>query len=389
MGLIIQSIIVYGIIIWLMTYFGHIAYKWQYPQGYGGIDTFKNKRISFLTLFIKSYYVIPIFVFCLFAAVRYRVGVDCESYKELFYVIQKFGSLQTRESIEFLYKYLCNVVGYLTGTHYLLLFVLAMLQIVLYYYGLKKHTYLLVFLSFALFFTNTYWSWMNGIRQNIAACAFVAVTPLIIKKKWINIALITFAAMLMHKSALIILPLSVLGYLLRNFAPNKYIQLGVLAMSFLFMNKFNNILSSISYLAAKAGYNERSITIYTELEESTRNFGARMVLLYIVYVICIFYYERMRKYFNSKEFNLWYNLHFIGICLTVVFYNNFTITRVLYYLVIFTPIIISHLLFYLYNNKKKVIFNTVLIILALGFMYTLYNSLNNPATEAFLYKFDI
>ncbi len=389
MGLIIQSIIVYGIIIWLMTYFGHIAYKRQYPQGLGGTDTLKNKRISFLTLFINSYYVIPIFVFCLFAAVRYRVGVDCESYKELFYQIHTFGSTQTRESIEFLYEYLCNVVSYLTGTHYLLLFVLAMLQIVLYYYGLKKHTYLLVFLSFALFFTNTYWSWMNGIRQNIAACAFVAVTPLIIKKKWINIALITFAAMLMHKSALIILPLSVLGYLLRNFAPNKYIQLGVLAMSFLFMNKFNNILSSISYLAAKAGYDERNITVYTELEESTRNFGARMVLLYIVYVICIFYYERMRKYFNSKEFNLWYNLHFIGICLTVVFYNNFTITRVLYYLVIFTPIIISHLLFYLYNNKKKVIFNTVLIILALGFMYTLYDSLNNPATEAFLYKFDI
>ena len=64
MQLVLQSIIVYGIIIWVMTYFGRIAYKVQYPQGYKGIDMMSNRKISVFTLFTKSYFVIPIFVFC-------------------------------------------------------------------------------------------------------------------------------------------------------------------------------------------------------------------------------------------------------------------------------------------------------------------------------------
>ena len=57
MLLFIQSIIVYGLIIWVMTYFGNIAYRKQYPQGFGGIDMFQNRKISFITLFTRTYFV--------------------------------------------------------------------------------------------------------------------------------------------------------------------------------------------------------------------------------------------------------------------------------------------------------------------------------------------
>ena len=389
MGLIIQSIIVYGLIIAIMNYFGKIAYKKQYPQCFGGIDRFKNNKIGILTLFTKFYFVIPIFVFCLFAAIRYKVGVDCETYKQLFYEIQTFGSTQRRE-IEFGYNFLCNISNYLTGAHYLLFFLMALLQIGLYYYALRKHTYILIFLSMALLFTNMYWSWMNGMRQNIAACAFVSIIPFIInKKKWIYILLAVFIAMQMHKSALIIIPISITAYFLRNSIPNKYLQLGILALCFLLMNKFNNLLESFSYLAMNAGYSMESIESYTELEETTRTFGFRMILLYAVYIITIWFSNKMSKFCQSKEFNIWYNLHFIGICLSVLFYNNFTITRILYYFVIFTPIVTSMLLFYLHHYKKKQLFTIAIILLVAGFLYTLYNSTGNMQTEAFLYKFDL
>lgn len=78
---LLTSIIVYGIMIWVMAYFGNIAYKRQYPQGIGGIHKQQNNKIPFSVLLSKSYFLIPILVFCFFAAVRYNVGVDCEHYK--------------------------------------------------------------------------------------------------------------------------------------------------------------------------------------------------------------------------------------------------------------------------------------------------------------------
>ena len=71
--------------LWVMDYFGNIAYRKQYPQGIDGIDLLANKKKGFMSMLTKSYNAIPIFVFCLFSALRYRVGTDSVSYKSYFY----------------------------------------------------------------------------------------------------------------------------------------------------------------------------------------------------------------------------------------------------------------------------------------------------------------
>ena len=97
MLLVIQSFIVYGIIIWAMSYFGKIAYKKQFPQGFNGINRLENEKRKISILFSESYFMIPILVFCFFAAVRFQVGVDCESYKKMFYEINQNGSSSRRK----------------------------------------------------------------------------------------------------------------------------------------------------------------------------------------------------------------------------------------------------------------------------------------------------
>ena len=389
MLLVIQSIIVYGLIIWVMTYWGQVAYKSQYPKGFGIIDRLTNKSVSPWEIFSKPYFIIPIFIFCLFASVRYKVGVDCESYKEIFYDIGKYGESR-RESIEPAYVFLSKLVYGLTGHHYLMMYILAFLQIGTYYIALRKDRYALVFLGLVLFLTGEYWSWMNGIRQNIAACAFVAIIPLITQKKYVSTMCVIFMAMSVHQSALILLPLSLLAFFLRKNILNKYIQIGILFVSLIMMNKFNGILSNISYLAEHAGYGERSITAYTELEETSRTFGFRMILLYIVHSIVIWFSPNLSSYINKQTFNIWYNLYFIGICLTVLFYNNFTIMRILYYCIIFTPVIISTLLYYLYNKKEyQIFFYIIAFLLLTRTLYNFYTVTADLMNESILYKFDL
>lgn len=391
MALALQSIIVYGLLIWVMTFFGKIAYRTQYPQGYDGIDRLENKKRSISYLFSESYFLIPILFFCLFAAVRYQVGVDCEAYKDIFYDLNRLGASSRSEEVEAAYIFLSKITYSLTKTHYLLFFVLAFLQIGLYYIALQKERQALVFFGVSLMLTGHYWSLMNGMRQNIAACAFVAMIPLIINKKWLFFIAGTMLAATMHRSAMLLLPLGIVAYFLKNWIPNKYLQFAILAVSFALMNKLDNVFSeNLMAFAGEAGYSENEITTYTELEATTYKFGLRMYLQYAVFCLAIFFSDKMHKLFNSKAFNVMYNLFFIGICLLLIFYNNFTIQRILYYFTCFNCIIVSYLMFYLWKNRKYSLLFISIVMLIIQTVWSIYSDVQNKAIfETSLYKFDI
>ncbi len=391
MEIIIQSIIVYGLIIWVMTYFGKIAYKVQYPQGFGNIDKLANKKISFMSLFTKSYFVIPIFIFCFFAAVRFRVGVDCESYKNIFYSINQIGESNRKTEIEFLYILLSKITYSITHSHYLLFFILAFLEIGLYYIALAKERHALIFLGLTIMITGHYWSLMNGVRQNIAACAFVAMIPWLLNRKWYYFIAGTLLASTMHRSALLLLPLGVFAYLCKDIKLNKYLQLVILGISFLLMNKFDNIFSeSLIIFASEAGYSETEITSYTNTEATEYTFGFRMILRYVVFGITIIYSGKMYQLYKSRFFNIMYLLFFIGICLSLIFYNNFTIHRLLYYFMCFTPIIISYLIFYLWKYKKVDMLFITIALLTIQTLWSIYSDISSKGiNEPMLYKFDL
>ena len=343
----------------------------------------------------KSYFLIPILVFCFFAAVRYNVGVDCEHYKLIFYDLGQFGISLSAQNIEDGFVVLSKSVYELTGSHYMLLFILAFLQISLLYYAQRNSRYSLMFLGIVLVLSGYYFSLMNGIRQNIAACAFVALVPLVLeKKKWLWYILGVYLATLMHKSAFLLYLLGIIAHFLQYGIPNKYIQLGTVAICYVLMDSIQlpGGEDLFANFGAEAGYSETSIEGYSDQEAMTKAFGLRSMLLLSTYVVAIFYSNKMKMYFKSKMFNIQYNLFFIGVCLFLLFYNNFVINRLLYYFMIFIPIILSTNLFYLWNSKNKkdkTILKFVLLLLVIHFTYELYVASQVYPMEFSLYKFDL
>jgi hypothetical protein len=155
------------------------------------------------------------------------------------------------------------------------------------------------------------------------------------------------------------------------------------------MNKFDDVLQSISEYASFMGYSENRIDAYSMLENTVYTFGFRMYLLYFSYIIAIIYSDKMIDFYNSRYFTISYNIFFVAICLKLVFYNNFTIGRLLYYLVCFAPVIVAATFFYLWKNNKSNIFLLLLMMLLLRTLYEWYVSLQSEfLTEAYLYKFD-
>ena len=257
MLIFLQSIIVYGIMIWAMVFFGNIAYKKQYPQGYGGIDTFRKKKLPVAALFTNSYFVIPILVFCIFSALRYKVGVDCEAYKMRFYEITSYFGFISRDVAPG-FVFIGKLTGIFCKSHYLFFFVLALLQIAPLFYAQRKTTYTLKYFGLVLMCL-TFNYLMNGVRQNIAACLFVALLPLILEKKnWIWFIIGIFLASLMHKSAYILYLIGVIAYFFQYKILNKYVQLAILAACIIFSDKFDLsfITDQFETLGAEAGYDE-------------------------------------------------------------------------------------------------------------------------------------
>lgn len=380
---------------WLMYNYGNIAYKKQYPQGIGGVDMFKKKRRLFATLLTKSYFLVPILVYCIFAAIRYKVGVDCENYKTIFYDLGQYGYSYIAPNIEPGFKFIANLVYDTTGSHYLFLFILAFLQIVFLYYAQINTTYSLKYFGIALMLTGTYAGLMNGIRQYIAACVLVAIISMILNKKnWVWFIAATLLATLMHKSALLIILIGILSYvLLKKGILNIYLQFGIIAICYLLMDKIDiPFLDFISSYGEQAGYDSETIDGYTSLAATTKNFGFSSWLILLSQLVTIRYSQSMQTLNNNKaSFNIIYNLFFIGVCISLLFYNNFTIERLNYYFIIFYPITLSIALFVMSNSTKKIdkhMFYTTILILSTNFMYNLYKA-STTAHESLLYKFDL
>ena len=378
--------------IWAMVFFGNIAYKKQYPQGYGGIDTFRKKKLPVAALFTNSYFLIPILVFCTFAALRYKVGVDSEAYKLRYYEITSYLGFVSRD-IEPAFIFLGKLTGVFCKSHYLFFFILALLQIGPLYYAQRKTTYTLKFFGLVLICL-TFNNLMNGVRQNIAACLFVALLPMILeKKKWIWFIIGIFLASLMHKSAYILYPLGVIAYFFQYKILNKYIQLAILVACVIFSDKIDAsfITDNFATLGADAGYDERAIDVYSNFESTSKSIGLVMYMQVTIYAIVMWFSNNMKQLFCNKIFNIQYNLFFLATTIFILFYNNFAINRLILYIKIFIPIIIAACMFYLCNSaskKNRIYLKTIIFLLSTYLLYLLYKAIPAYPMEYTLYKFD-
>lgn len=373
--LILQSLLVYGFMIWVMTYNAKRVLKRRFiPQNFKQFITDKN-------------ILIPILIFSLVASIRWGVGVDCNSYMVGFY---GYGLGTQAEKGEWAFVYLQSFFQRLHLSHVPFFFSLALLQIGFLYYGLKEKPWALLFFPLMLVLCGEYWMWMNGVRQMIVCCMFVYITLLMVKKKWwYAIAWICLASF-MHRSALVLLPLSLLCLYPKILIPNRWIQLGIVVVCFGAMGSSvsDSIGSLIENVLFIIGYEDgNQIHLIDTIMEKT--FGFRSFLLLFANCITIYFSTKMCEFYNSKHFNVMYNFYFIGLCAALVFYGNHGIERFLMYFTFFTPIILSCCAYYLYKHQSKG-FNVFCLCCLVGMllmrtMYEFYVS-SGEKKEYVLYK---
>lgn len=290
-------------------------------------------------------------IFGLIFGMRWDVGTD-----NLEYLYIYVNNLTDNYEIEFLFK-IFNDICYDFHFHYSIYFgIFAFIQLFLVLYTLKNQSYIWPFIIIALFGGNFFWDWMNGMRQEMASCIMFLGANFIIKRKIGYFLLCLLIAFGFHKSALMLILLYPLFKSGQSYVPSVYIQLFLFIIAyvlvFLRLDIIANLLpfiDTLQQLDALSDYNRYNSNVLQMYSDKTK-IGILFGIFFIVNLYIIFNFKKLKNYFNSKRFNIYYNLYFWGTLCEILVSLNMVLARPFRYFRIYKMVIIALLMYYFYKK---------------------------------------
>ena len=297
----IQSIIVYSSLAFLMWWFGTIAAKRE------SINKYLHKRTPFWAWEM----ILPILLFAFISGVRWKVGTDHQSYLNIY--MDLIHGTETRE-LEGAFMFISKLFAGL-NLHFTLFFSFwAFVQILFFYLAFKNERYLLPFIGLIIVLGGYYVGWMNGIRQTIAACIFVYSVQFIYDRKALKYFLVIFIAALFHKSAVLLFVFYFIPQ--RDYFKNRYISLGLLLLAVVigsnpyWIDLLNNLEGILHYI----GYGKYADSLEHLILEGQKkmNLGPRRLSRILLSVLIIWYHPQLKNKFADTYYQTYFNLHLIG-----------------------------------------------------------------------------
>ncbi len=228
--------------------------------------------------------------------------------------------------------------------------------------GSYKFQFLLPLMFFGIL-TNGFFFWtMSGLRQSIAIGIFFYAIKYIIEKKPWHYALSIVIASLFHTSALIMLPV----YLLGKLQFNKKVVLYLFLFSLFLVGNYQSIhevfSDYISMLVTKLGFS--AYTGYLESQKLTANLsrmgsGLGVVLRIAMFLYILYMSEKVIK--RYPELKIYFILFFIMAIVNNIFFSVELIGRVMNYFAFCYAITFAGTI-YLSSSKKEKIISSIFII---------------------------
>ena len=296
-------------------------------------------------------FVMSIMIFAIVAGLRYNTGVDHLSYLDHY----MHGGDDTDE-VGF---YWITRVFYSLDVHYFFYFAFwASLQLIFIYYGCKYRRELLPFVALTIMLGPYFLSWMNGIRQTLVECFFVAIIAYYCNNKSFKSLLFSLGlillASLIHRSAIVLAALVLLSTV--NIPlKNRIVNISAIVVCLVIGSTpywINMNSSGISEGLALLGYDHYSM-IYEDMVEladfKETAFGPlRLMTLFVDFAIVWFYPKIKDMYSDDKALGTFFILFFFGVCAYNLFANtNILFLRPIEYLTIFRLPMTAYLLCYL------------------------------------------
>lgn len=365
-----QSFLVYGFVAFLLWKLGKIAARREeiyLSQG--------REKIPFWTWEI----IFSLLLFAIISGIRWQVGTDHLSYLEGYDRVKSGLTFNINgNSNEPAFELITNLFAYL-NIHYAFYFAFwAFLQLYFIYYAVRHERYLLPFIGILIIFGFHYLSWMNGIRQMLAACMFVYSIQFIRDRKLLPYVVTILLASTIHKSALLLLIFYFIPQ--KDYFKYSYVNLALIAAT-LYIGLNPSWLQAVDFLEqvlAFIGYDRYSqrIDFLVEYREEM-NIGPRMLAILFLNVLIVWYAPKLKEVFKETNFLIYFNFTFIGILLFNLFaHTNHIFLRPVSYFTIFLLLTTAYLLHYLKPRKEYIVNIRFVIVFITAISYMIFSILS-------------
>lgn len=313
----------------------------------------KNINIKQKYLYYLGFSYIFFFLIIFVSSLRYDVGTDYFSYKEIF---------ELGLTTEPLFAALIKLIKKCHGEYPVFVFIVFMLSLNIKLFIFSKLSYNKgYFLSLMIFCSFYYIAYeMNAVRQGLALSLTMLASFYAIKKEKIKYFITTMCAILTHYTAIIFLPF----YYIINQRISKKTALILCTISFILA--LNNSFSTLINLATLL-IGEHDITTKIIAYSTSENFENNILLSFstirrlFFFTLILFTYERIEAKTEIKQIIFWGA--FISTILYLLFAQvGYFSTRLSVYYRIYECLWISYIPF-IFQRKSTKIFITFFFLL--------------------------
>lgn len=309
---------------------------------------------SFVSIFISLdkkikniIYFYLIIMLTIMGCVRDHIGTDYTTYSQIF---NSLDSINVNSNIEVGFQFIILFIKHFNSTNVVIFAFIMLISMLFFYKGVFKTSKYPIFSTF-IFFSIFYVEYLfNGIRQGLAMCIFLYAITFYYKNDLKCIVLLTFIAMTIHTSGIIIF----LGYLLKNIKISNKEKVFILVIGIIvcFINPFEKILFMIPI-----DYIHDKLTTYTVsgIYEKFTLFNVLQRVLLLIFLIL------NSKYIKKNDEYL-FNIYFFGWIFYVLFsFAPIASTRLNMFFRILEIILIPNVLYGMKSKNK--LFNFLIIVL--------------------------
>lgn len=314
-------------------------------------DPYSNVKRRTANVFVGG--VVPVVMTALLVGLRYDVGVDWGNYmREYQDVVVNKGLTAGLDSsrMEWLYVLLMYVLKAFGLPYYSIFICTSLICLTLYYASFSDKKWLLSWGIFALYTLDTFYLFLNIMRQCIAFFIILYGIKFIIHRKPLRYIICIIIAAGFHKSAYILLPFYVFTYI------RKPVLTGILALGAYVFTWFGGSLL-FGYLlnlitpALEGEYSSYAQAI--NVLEMEKGSGLGMLALHIIDMMVIVYAAKCHKIYGKRwGYDIFYNLFFCGVLISNVAGMNMLLARLPLCLTSMRLIVTAFTLYLSFNSSS-------------------------------------
>lgn len=311
---------------------------------------------------------IGIIIFIFFTGVRWDVGIDQLSYLKD-YDSLSFSDNFIRDDQEKGFVGFMKLLSKIGLPSTVFFAIVGLIQLCCTLTIFRRERFVIPFFCIGLICGGVFFSWCNGIRQQLVMSAFLCISSyFLLEKKFVPTLISIFLLTFFHRSAVFLFVLVPLIWIdFENFIIKRKWQYFILFAA-LILSQFSlweNLLSYLDKFLEFVKYDDRyNSEVLMRVGTRTMNFGARRIIFLLFDILIIFYSNRMRQFYPSKTYGFVNALFLILIFIQPLFMDSLAFSRFVDYFVIYRVIMLAYLMYYLFYVHSYMIGWAIILLLA-------------------------